>query len=98
MITAQLVGGSRDGEVVTVAASFAPIPEVLYFPAWGMVKLLTDSGPLGEKAATALGRITTVSYRLRPKPRCCATWCVWPRPCTCCPRCAAPLLYDLVRP
>lgn len=85
MTPATLFGGARDGFELTV---MDPIPEKLSFPA-----LVT---PVPEDWQQA--QITSVTYHLRSKQRCCATWCTWPRPCTCCPRClTARLIYDLER-
>jgi hypothetical protein len=93
VITAQLFGGPRDGERVTVAAPYAPVPDVLQFP-----EPATPPDFENRPADPLAVAFRSVSYRLRPAPRCCAAWCMWPRPCTCCPQCAAkPLIYDLVR-
>lgn len=92
MITATLWGGPRDGEQVTVAAPYAPIPDVLQFPELTGPPGLEDWNPAAPDVL-----ITSVTYRRRLKPRCCATWCAWPVVCTCCPQCdRTPLVYDLV--
>ncbi len=90
MITATLWGGPRDGEQVTVAPPYGPVPGVLVFP----VQVAVPDISVTDLHAT----FTEVRYRLRPKARCCATWCVWPALCSCCPRCdQAPVIYDLER-
>lgn len=94
MSTATLFGGPRDGEHVTLSM---PFPDVLYFPRRVGPALPGDNQP-DPLALTGGPLITAIRYRLRPKPRCCATWCVWPRRCNCCPRCyVARLIYDLER-
>lgn len=95
MITAQLFGGPRDGEIVTVSGPCAPVPDVLYFPDRVGPALPGDAVP-DPLALSGGPLITAIRYRLRLPPRCCATWCVWPRRCNCCPRCYVKRLsYDL---
>jgi hypothetical protein len=95
VITAQLFGGPHDGQVVTVCGPYGPVPNTLDFPqAVPMDRVDVTGG--NEWFEHQL--ISTVRYRLRLGPRCCATWCSWPLSCTCCPRCATKwIAYDLVR-
>lgn len=95
MSTATLLGGSRDGTELTV---MQPIPETLSFPTL-VTPTLEEWKPCGILDGPDPGaQIAAVTYRLRVKPRCCASWCTWPGPCTCCPGCArTPLVYELVK-
>lgn len=95
MITAQLFGGPRDGAEVGVSE---PIPSMLRFPNTVTTPSLDDWRPTGILAGPDPHlAITEVRYQLRAPERCCASWCAWPRPCTCCPRCTPKrLVYDLV--
>lgn len=93
MPTATLFGGFRDGTELTV---MDPIPDVLQFPTL-VTPSLEDWKPRGILAGpNPDAEIAAVTYRLRPAPRCCASWCTWPRRCNCCPRCYVKrLVYDL---
>lgn len=89
-----MFGGPHDGEIVAVAGPYSPVPDVLRF---GEVQDVTGL----DMSAMERLVITSVRYRRRlgPRPRCCASWCTFPRPCSCCPRCGSvPLAYDLERP